>query len=82
MSIHGRRVFDTGAWPGAPEQVDSLLKFKSFLFLKEVQGDALSFLNLASDKNMGHLWSRDGPKLKQLRTVGELMVLEHGMKGV
>jgi len=41
------------------KQVDSLLKFKSFFFLKEVQGNALSFLNSASDENTGHLLSRD-----------------------
>jgi hypothetical protein len=41
------------------EGVDSLLKFKSFFFLKEVQGNALSFLNSASDENTGHLLSRD-----------------------
>ncbi|MGB9484784.1 MAG: hypothetical protein WCD04_01535, partial [Terriglobia bacterium] len=43
------------------QRVDSLLEFKSFFFLKEVQGNALSFLsapsflNSASDESMGHL---------------------------
>jgi len=48
-----------------PERVDSLLEFKTFFFLKGVQGNALSFLsapsflNSASDGNIGHLLSRD-----------------------
>jgi hypothetical protein len=51
--------------PRRLERVDSLLEFKSFFFLKEVQGNALSFLsavsflNSARDKNIGHLLSRD-----------------------
>ena len=46
------------------EQVDSLLKFKSFFFLKEVQGNALSFLTSASDSSTGHLLSGDGGNAK------------------
>ena len=46
------------------QRVDSLLEFKSFFFLKEVQGNALSFLsalsflNSASDESTGHLLGR------------------------
>jgi hypothetical protein len=50
---------------GVEVRVDSLLEFKSFFFLKGVQGNALSFLsalsflNSASDESTGHLLSRE-----------------------
>jgi hypothetical protein len=44
---------------GTLEQVDSLLEFKSFFFLKEVQENFLSFLSSGDDGSTGHLLSRD-----------------------
>jgi len=38
--------------------VDSLLKFKTFFFLKGVQGNALSFLRSGADGSTEHLLSR------------------------
>jgi hypothetical protein len=46
----------TAVWS---ERVDSLLEFKSFFFLKEVQENFLSFLSSGDDGSTGHLLSRD-----------------------
>jgi hypothetical protein len=40
-------------------QVDSLLKFKTFFFLKGVQGNALSFLRSGADGSTEHLLGRN-----------------------
>jgi hypothetical protein len=48
---------------GAVQRVDSLFEVKTFFFLKEVQGNALSFLSVfsflssARDESTGHLLS-------------------------
>ena len=62
---------------GRPKQwVDSLLEFKSFFFLKEVQANALSFLsalsflNSASDEGTGHLLGSVSIKAKEFGAVG------------
>jgi hypothetical protein len=57
--------------------VDSLLEFKVFFFLKEVQENFLSFLSSGSDGSTGHLLSRDGREPKQFGTVVGLVGFEH-----